>query len=52
MAAPAGRTARTALRLAVRQAQRRDGPGPVLTRWSAAFDRGADLEEDDRPGHP
>lgn len=49
---PADRFGRVALRVALRQAERRDGASDLLLRWRAAFDRESDRSEDaDMPGH-
>lgn len=48
---PDGRHARVALRVALRQAERRDGPSELLSRWRSAFDRDADAGDEDAPGH-
>lgn len=53
-AAPADRFGRVALRVALRQAERRGGPSALLSRWRAAFDREAepaDQADTDAPGH-
>lgn len=53
-AAPADRFGRVALRVAVRQAERRLGASDLIVRWRAAFDREAEpaIEADtDAPGH-
>lgn len=50
-AEPYDRHARAALRVALRQAQRRDGASPLLARWRAAFDRDAAQPDEDAPGH-
>lgn len=49
---PADRFGRVALRVALRQAERRDGASDLLLRWRAAFDRDPSRTEDaDMPGH-
>ena len=49
---PTDRFGRAALRVALRQAERRDGASDLLLRWRAAFDRESDRSEDaDTPGH-
>ncbi|CAM3240652.1 hypothetical protein SAMN04488021_13427 [Paracoccus aminovorans] len=48
---PDDRHARTALRVALRQAERRDGPSPALAAWRAAFDRDTAEPDEDAPGH-
>ncbi len=45
------RHARAALRVALRQAERRDGPSASLSEWRAAHDRDAATPDDDAPGH-
>lgn len=50
-AAPDDRHARAALRVALRQAERRDGASPLLARWRAAFDRDTTPPDEDAPGH-
>lgn len=53
-AEPGDRFGRVALRVALRQAERRGGPAPLIARWRAAFDREAEpsAEADtDAPGH-
>lgn len=42
---PVDRHARTALRVALRQARLTDGPGPLLDAWTARFDRAAVTDE-------
>lgn len=49
---PQDRFGRIALRVALRQAERRDGASDLLSRWRAAFDRpGERVENADAPGH-
>lgn len=51
LAVPDDRHARAALRVALRQAERRDGASAGLAAWRAAFDRDAGQPEADAPGH-
>ncbi len=51
LAEPADRHARAALRIALRQAERRDGPSALLSQWRAAFDRETAPADEDAPGH-
>lgn len=48
---PESRTGRVALRVALRQAGRRDGESPVLTAWRNAHDRKLLDVDADAPGH-
>lgn len=48
---PPSRSGRAGVRNALRQRRREAGAGPLLDRWAAAFDRGAEQEEPDAPGH-
>lgn len=53
LAEPDRRVTRVALRVALRQAGRRDGESPLLAAWRARFDREVQPEaaDDDAPGH-
>lgn len=48
---PDGRAGRVSLRVALRQAGRRDGESELLSAWRAAFDRELAGTDDDAPGH-
>lgn len=49
---PVDRFGRVALRVALRQAERRDGPSELLARWRSVYDREAGQPEDaDARGH-
>lgn len=48
---PPSRSGRAGLRIALRQWRRERGASALLDRWAAAFDRGAEAEEPEAPGH-
>ncbi|SIP86520.1 hypothetical protein SAMN05421641_10148 [Paracoccus thiocyanatus] len=51
LAEPGDRHGRAALRIALRQAARRDGASALLAQWQAAFDRETGPLDADAPGH-